>query len=121
LDHLLFQHPLQPLCQETIKLHDQLEEEIRDLVSRFKETVKKYEKTKPNKVLETRVKNMYTAMAVKDRQQNQLKGKIYGLQQEMLHDIVKSADVVSFYSFYKRVQGCFETDMIIPRRFVQLV
>lgn len=95
LDYLLSKHPLQPLCLETIALLEQLEDEINQLGSRLSEVVKKLEKGNINKALQQRAENMYKAMAMKDRQQTQLKGKIYGLQQEMLHDIVKSADVVS--------------------------
>lgn len=95
LDYLLSKHPLQPLCLETIALLEQLEDEINQLGSRLSEVVKKLEKGSINKALQQRAENMYKAMAMKDRQQTQLKGKIYGLQQEMLHDIVKSADVVS--------------------------
>lgn len=98
LDYLLTKHPLQPLCLETIALLNELEEEINQLSSRLSETLKKLENGGSSKALKERAENMYRAMAMKDRQQTQLKAKIYGLQQEMLHDIVKSADVVSVLS-----------------------
>ncbi|KAF9451330.1 P-loop containing nucleoside triphosphate hydrolase protein [Macrolepiota fuliginosa MF-IS2] len=94
LDYLLTKHPLQPLCLETTALLENLEDEISQLSSRLSETIKKLEQGSTSSALKQRAENMYKAMAMKDRQQNQLKGKIYGLQQEMLHDIVKSADVV---------------------------
>ncbi|KXN83989.1 hypothetical protein AN958_00636, partial [Leucoagaricus sp. SymC.cos] len=94
LDYLLSQHPLQPLCLETTVALDRLESEISDLTSQLSATLRKIEAGNTSKILKQRAENMYRAMAMKDRQQNQLKGKIFGLQQEMLHDIVKSADVV---------------------------
>lgn len=95
LDHLLTKHPLQPLCVETLAHLERLEIEIDELTARLSETIKKLEAGSKNKALKQRAENMYKMMAVKDRQQTQFKGKVYGLQQEMLHDIVKSADVVS--------------------------
>jgi hypothetical protein len=98
LDYLLTKHPLQSLCVETLAQLQQLEIEIDQLGARLSETLRKLEKGNKSKALKQRAENMYKVMAMKDRQQTQLKGKIYGLQQEMLHDIVKSADVVSVSS-----------------------
>lgn len=95
LDYLLTKHPLQPLCVEALANLERLEIEIDQLSVRLSDTLKKLEKGSKNKALSQRAENMYKMMAMKDRQQTQLKGKVYGLQQEMLHDIVKSADVVS--------------------------
>ncbi|KAF7759732.1 hypothetical protein Agabi119p4_11427 [Agaricus bisporus var. burnettii] len=94
LDHLLLKHPLQPLLLETIALLDKMEEEIGQLGALIRDTLKKIEGKTPSAAMEQRVRNMSQAMGMKDRRRNELRAKKYGLQQEMLHDIVKSADVV---------------------------
>lgn len=100
LDHLLLKHPLQPLLLETIALLDKMEEEISQLGALIRDTLKKIEGKTPSAAMEQRVRNMSQAMGMKDRRRNELRAKKYGLQQEMLHDIVKSADVVSLLVFF---------------------
>lgn len=99
LDYLLLKHPLQPLLLETIAHLEQVEEEIATLTALIRQTLKKVEGTEPSAGIQQRVRNMHQGLAMKDKRRNDLRAKKYGLQQEMLHDIVKSADVVSYFFF----------------------
>jgi regulator of nonsense transcripts 1 len=117
LDYLLLKHPLQPLLLETIALLEQLEEEIANLTALIRETLKKLEGKEPSAAMQQRLRNMYQAMGMKDRRRNELRAKKYGLQQEMLHDIVKSADVVSMFFF----SFCELLNVLLSLRFARRV
>ncbi|KAF5353493.1 hypothetical protein D9756_008080 [Leucocoprinus leucothites] len=92
LDEKLAKHPLQDLYAATEKALRDLEPKIDDLSSRLKETVKKAQKSNSTELMK-RSQNMYRAFRAMERERFWLKGKLWGLQQEMLHDIVKAADV----------------------------
>jgi len=91
LEAQLLSHPLQSLYQETMEAFKELGIVIEELASKIEEAIQV-----DNAQMKRRVTNMCGALVTKQKRQFRLKCKIYGLEQEMLHDVVKSADVVSF-------------------------
>ena len=91
LEMQLLKHPLQPSFRETLEASKEMENQVEELISKIEQTAK----IAGTFSLKRRLQNMCCALAVKQRQLLRLKSKLYGLEQEMLHDVVKSADVVS--------------------------
>lgn len=100
LEEQLSNHPLQPSYQETLEGFKEMDNEVEELIFKIEETAKL-----TNDNITRRLKNMCRALAAKQHRLLRFKSKLYGLGQEMLHDVVKSADVVSAFPNLDQILG----------------
>jgi len=100
LEVQLSNHPLQPSFRETLEASKEMDNKIEELVSKIEEAAKVNTETSKQ-----RLRNMCRALAAKQHQLLRLKAKLYRLEQEMLHDVVKSADVVSVFPILGQILG----------------
>jgi len=101
LEVQLSEHPLQPPYRETLEALKEMENQVEELISKIEEAAKVANTVN----LKRRLQRMCGALIVKQRQLLRLKSKLYGLEQEMLHDVVKSADVVSVFPDLDQILG----------------
>lgn len=100
LEMQLLKHPLQSSYRETLEASKEMENQVEELISKIEETAKI-----ASAATKRRLQNMCSALVAKQRQVLRLKSKLYGLEQEMLHEVVKSADVVSVPPNFDHILG----------------
>lgn len=100
LDAKLCAHALHPTLTQLVDDSARNVKEIDDLWRRSRALEAKISGTHaPKKNVVTRARNMRKALVALQMKQMKLKTAIYGMQQQMLQDVVADADVVSFSLF----------------------
>ena len=96
LDYQLEIHPLQPTYRQAIDEAERMMRQLQDLRTSLKEHRKKLaEEENPKSWMIEKEKNMQNAEISMREQHKHLQQKAYAIKQEMIRDIVLSADVVS--------------------------
>uniref|UniRef100_A0A8H8CFX0 P-loop containing nucleoside triphosphate hydrolase protein n=1 Tax=Psilocybe cubensis TaxID=181762 RepID=A0A8H8CFX0_PSICU len=95
LDAKLSAHPLHPKLTQLVDESAQTAKEIEDLWRRSRTLELKIKETAaPRKNVMTRASNMRKALFAMQTKQMRRKTKIYAMQQQMLQDVVRDADVI---------------------------
>ncbi|KAJ7634774.1 P-loop containing nucleoside triphosphate hydrolase protein [Roridomyces roridus] len=96
LDHKLAQHPLKPSLDALMKQ----EEEAQQFIAKLTLKLESMRQSKPGKTANAQertrqiILNMESDLALRQRILNSLKARMYGVQMEMLRDVVSAADVI---------------------------
>jgi len=122
LDYKLEQHPLYPVLIQTVEEEGELTAHLQELSKEYETLMLKLKQmTRPRKTTLARADNMKHALSTLAKRQEKLKRKIYAMQQDMLHDVVSEADVVSLHHWYSRLtELIFSYNRFAPPASLQL-